>query len=78
MSGPNKPKRPLRSLLAGLGLLVVMGVTGCQSEVGGQLLPSPWYMSDDIQYYAPGPEFKLAKEAAAQRAARAEQPLPRP
>ncbi len=76
MSRPNKPKRPLRSLLAGLGLLVVMGFTGCQSEVGGQLLPSPWYMTDDIQYYAPGPEFKLAKEAAAQRAAKAEQILP--
>ncbi len=39
--------------------------TGCQIDVAGQTLPSPWYLTDDIQYYAPGPEFKLAREAAA-------------
>ncbi|HEX4416233.1 MAG TPA: hypothetical protein VH107_21550 [Lacipirellulaceae bacterium] len=39
--------------------------TGCQVEVAGQTLPSPWYLTDDVQYYAPGPEFKLAREAAA-------------
>ena len=39
--------------------------TGCQVEMGGQTLPSPFYLSDDVQYYAPGPEFKLAREAAA-------------
>jgi hypothetical protein len=64
-------------MLVGLGLLAVVGVTGCQVDVGGQTLPSPWYMYDDVQYYAPGPEFKLAKEAAAQREARAEQNLQR-
>jgi hypothetical protein len=32
-------------------------------------------MSDDIQYFAPGPEFKLSREAAAQKAAREEQAL---
>jgi hypothetical protein len=77
MSGSSKPKRPLRSLLVGLGLLVVTGVTGCQVELGGQMHPSPYYMSDDIQYFAPGPEMKLAREAAAQRAAIAEQNLQR-
>ena len=40
-------------------------LTGCQVEMAGQTLPSPYYLSDDIQYYAPGPEFKLAREAAA-------------
>lgn len=40
-------------------------LTGCQVEVAGQTLPSPWYLTDDVQYYAPGPEFKLAREAAA-------------
>jgi hypothetical protein len=40
-------------------------LTGCQVEYAGQTLPSPYYLSDDIQYYAPGPEFKLAREAAA-------------
>lgn len=39
--------------------------TGCQMDIAGQTLPSPWYLTDDIQYYAPGPEFKLAREAAA-------------
>ena len=40
-------------------------LTGCQVEMAGQTLPSPYYLSDDVQYYAPGPEFKLAREAAA-------------
>lgn len=39
--------------------------TGCQVEVAGQTLPSPYYLTDDVQYYAPGSEFKLAREAAA-------------
>ena len=41
--------------------------TGCQVEIAGQTLPSPWYLTDDVQYYAPGPEFKLAREAAAMK-----------
>ena len=40
-------------------------MSGCQVEYAGQTLPSPYYLTDDIQYYAPGPEFKLAREAAA-------------
>ncbi len=27
-------------------------------------LPSAYYLTDDVQYYAPGPEFELAQEAA--------------
>jgi hypothetical protein len=84
MSGSSKPvgrngRRigPLRRILLGLGLLVTLGVTGCQVDVGGQSLPSPYWMTDDVQYFAPGPEFKLAKEAAALKAARAEQNLQR-
>jgi hypothetical protein len=53
-----------------LGLLALpaaASLTGCQIEAGGQTLPSPYYLSDDIQYYAPGPGFKLAREAAAQK-----------
>jgi hypothetical protein len=53
-----------------LALLALPGTalfTGCQIEAGGQTLPSPYYLSDDIQYYAPGPGFKLAREAAAQK-----------
>jgi len=75
MSGSNKRRRPLRWLLAGLGLFLALGLTGCQVDVGGQTLPSSAYMSDDVQYFAPGPEFKLAREAAALKAAQQEQKL---
>ena len=47
---------------------LVMGcaaLTGCQVDVAGQTLPSGYYLEDDVQYYTPGPEFKLAREAAA-------------
>jgi len=42
-----------------------LAATGCQVEMAGQTLPSPYYLTDDVQYYAPGPGFKLAREAAA-------------
>jgi len=48
-------------------LAAALGATGCQVEVGGQTLPSPYYLYDDVQYYAPGPEFQLSREAAAMR-----------
>jgi hypothetical protein len=57
-----------RVAFGGLLLSALASSTGCQSLVGGQVLPSPWYQTDDVQYYAPGPEFKLSREAAAQKA----------
>ena len=45
-----------------------ISLTGCQVDVGGQTLPSPYYLQDDIQYFPSGPEFKLSKEAAALKA----------
>ncbi len=77
MTDTRKCNRPLRWMLVGLGLFAVVGVTGCQVDVGGQTLPSPYYMNDDVQYYAPGPEFKLQREAAALSQAKAEQNLQR-
>ncbi|MDX1944210.1 MAG: hypothetical protein SFU86_02285 [Pirellulaceae bacterium] len=63
----------LRNTLGCLGLAVAaIGSTGCQITEGGQTLPSPWYLQDDIQYFAPGPEFKLSREAAAQKAYKAD------
>lgn len=63
----------LKPTLCGLGLaLAVCGLAGCQGMYGGQTLPSPWYIGDDIQYFAPGPEFKLSREAAAMKAYQAE------
>ena len=58
----------LRNTLCGIALLLALSSTGCQGVYNGQLLPSPWYISDDIQYFAPGPEFKLSREAAAMKA----------
>jgi hypothetical protein len=52
-------------IAAGIVLPAVTLLTGCQVEMAGQTLPSPYYLTDDVQYYAPGPEFKLAREAAA-------------
>jgi hypothetical protein len=49
-----------------------LGSTGCQVSMNGQTLPSPYYLQDDVQYFPAGPEFKLPREAAALRAAQAE------
>ncbi len=54
--------------LAAAALLpAVTLLAGCQVEMAGQTLPSPWYLTDDVQYYTPGSEFKLAREAAAMK-----------
>ena len=53
------------------------GSIGCQYSYNGQTLPSPYYLQDDVQYFPSGPEFKLSREAAALKAARAEEKLSR-
>ena len=52
------------ALAAATGLVLVVA-TGCQTTVGGQVLPSAYYLSDDVQYYPAGPEDKLYRERAA-------------
>ncbi len=47
-------------LLGGLGLVTVS--TGCQTTIGGQTLPSAYYLLDDVQYFPAGPEFVLTRE----------------
>lgn len=71
-------QRRMRTLMCGLAFVVLAAVTGCQVEVGGQVLPSPYYLSDDVQYFPPGPEFKLAREAAAMREFAGEQAVLQP
>jgi hypothetical protein len=56
---------------------MAIGLTGCQVDVGGQTLPSPYYMADDVQYFPPGAEFKLSREAAAMKQQAQEQALQR-
>ncbi len=75
MSGPNQRRRSLKYVLAGLTVSASLMATGCQMDIGGQNLPSPYYMRDDVQYYAPGTEDKLANERAAMQAMREEQNL---
>jgi len=54
------------------GSLGVAANTGCQVQVAGQTLPSPYYLNDDVQYFPAGPENKLSNETAALKAAREE------
>ena len=61
----NRTQQTPWGLAACLLLPALSLVTGCQVEMAGQTLPSPYYLTDDVQYYAPGPGFKLAREAAA-------------
>jgi hypothetical protein len=58
-------------LAAGLLAAACLTSTGCQIDVAGQTLPSPYHLTDDVQYYAPDPEFKLSREAAAMAEQRA-------
>jgi hypothetical protein len=57
------------------GLLLLAGVaaTGCQVDMAGQTLPSAYYLTDDVQYFPAGPEFKLSREAAALKEQRAQE-----
>lgn len=64
MRNPQTDPTTIGNIAATLALAAVL-LAGCQVEMGGVTLPSPYYLTDDVQYYAPGPEFKLAREAAA-------------
>jgi hypothetical protein len=75
MSRSISHRRRWRVVLAGVGLTMSLAATGCQVEIGGQTLPSPYYMYDDVQYFPAGPEFKLSREAAALQQQAADQAL---
>jgi hypothetical protein len=59
-----------RAWWAGLAACGLMTSIGCQAEHGGMTLPSGKYLMDDVQYFAPGPDFPLANTLAAQQRAR--------
>ena len=74
--GASKKPAILTTVVWGLGLAALLSAnTGCQVTVAGQTLPSPYYMDDDVQYFAPGTEFKLQQEAAALKAYKEDQAL---
>ncbi len=66
---PRRPNRRRLTLLAGAAVIGLVPATGCQVEYAGMTLPSGKYMRDDVQYFAPGPDFPWANtQAATQRA----------
>ncbi len=69
----NRDGRWTERTAAGLMLLALASGGGCQVDIGGQTLPSPYWHSDDVQYFPPYAEFKLAREAAAMEAQREEE-----
>ena len=65
----------MHAMLCGVVLTAAVTATGCQVSMNGQTLPSPYYIYDDVQYFPPGPEFKLTEEAALMKAYHAGQPM---
>jgi hypothetical protein len=65
---PSVRRYILGAVLAGVSL----GNIGCQTYQIGQVLPSPYHIRDDIQYFPKGPDFPLANELNAMQAAEAE------
>jgi hypothetical protein len=55
-----------RLSVAAAGLLMV-GLTGCQTNVAGMTLPSGYYLDHRPQYFRPDPDFPLQKELATQQ-----------
>jgi hypothetical protein len=51
----------------------VTSLVGCQAEYAGMTLPSGKYLYDDVQYFAPGPDFPWANTNAAVQRARMQQ-----
>ena len=58
-------RRTTHAMLVMTAVTGSMLATGCVADYSGQTLPSPYYLSDDVQYYVPGAEFLLPNEAAA-------------
>lgn len=74
-----RQSRWIAPLLAGCaGMACVCSMVGCQVVEGGQVLPSPYYATDDVQYFPPDNEFKLSREAAAMQQFEAERQLAQP
>ena len=75
MGSLSRPRPSVRRLAAWCALAVgwLLPSTGCQVEYAGMTLPSGKYMHDDVQYFAPGPDFPWANTQAATQRARMQQ-----
>jgi hypothetical protein len=67
MRSNHSPRTATRWAIAAAMLASTAFTTGCQVDMGGQTLPSAFYLKDDMQYFPAGPEFKLSAEAAHMR-----------
>ncbi|AGA25116.1 hypothetical protein [Singulisphaera acidiphila] len=68
-TGSSRRNRQRYAAWAALAIGWLLPSVGCQVEYAGMTLPSGKYMHDDVQYFAPGPNFPMANsQAAAQRA----------
>lgn len=48
------------------GGMALSGLTGClQTTMGGQTLPSAYYLDDDVAYFPKGPETRLSNQIRA-------------
>ena len=64
---------PKLALLASAAFSVAASGCSLQTQVGGQTLPSAYYLTDDIQYFPAGPEFLLPNQVQALEQYRLEQ-----
>lgn len=49
------------TLLVFVGMFMSCGLFGCQTQMGGQTLPSAYFLRDDVQYFPAGPEQQLPR-----------------
>lgn len=57
---------PLRVTMILAGCLMASSVlTGCQSTIGGQTLPSAHYLRDDVQFFPAGSEDLIPNQRRA-------------
>ena len=75
MKGSTTKSGLIRGSFLFLSAIMLFTAVGCQYDVGGQMLPSAYYIYDDVQYFPEGPEFKHAREAAAIEEASQEEAL---
>jgi len=64
--GDMKKKRRLLGWCFAGAALVLVAVSGCQTNVAGMTLPSPHYLEHPPQYFPPSPSFPLNKEQSRQ------------
>ena len=64
-AGVKKAALGKAAALAAVAAAGTLGLTGCQASIGGQTLPSPYYLRDDVQYFPAGPEFQYSNQVKA-------------